>query len=444
MRIFFSVGEPSGDLHGSNLIRRLKSQQPDVECVGFGGPKMRDAGCELHYELTKMAVMFLEALKSIRFFFRLIAQADEYFANNQVDAVVLIDYPGFNWWIAKKAKRRNIPVFYYGVPQMWAWAPWRVKKIRKYVDHVLCKLPFEVDWFAQRNCHATYVGHPYFDQLQSQQYDQEFIAELKQAAVEVPGANTSTNNTSTNNAPSSDGRSKRLMTLLPGSRDQEVRSVLPVLLDAAQKTVQQIDDCDVAIACYNERHRAMAQEMLEQRGLSFSIFVQRTPDLMAASELCLACSGSVSLELLHHRNPTIIVFKIKRWLMVAQIILMRCKFMTLVNLIATDDIGKKTWRPYDPDAVGAEEVVMPEYLTTGDPSDQVAARAVELLSNESLRQKNIAQLDMLARQYAIHGATDRAADYILEKTRQQTVGSENARSNVGDHSPESPKNRSAA
>ena len=405
MRIFFSVGEPSGDLHGSNLIRRLKSQQPDIQCVGFGGPKMAAAGCELHFELTTMAVMFLEALKNIRFFFRLIARADDYFANNDVDAVVLIDYPGFNWWIAKKAKRRKIPVFYYGVPQMWAWAPWRVKKIRKYVDHVLCKLPFEVDWFAQRNCHATYVGHPYFDQLQTQQYDEEFIAGLK------AGRSNSQNTTDT-----------QLLTLLPGSRDQEVRSVLPVLLSAAQKTVAKVNDCSVAIACYNDRQQAMAQEMLEERGLRFETYVERTPELMVASDVCLACSGSVSLELLHHRKPTIIVFKVKPWMMVAQAIFLRCKFITLVNLIAVDDVKRKTWRPYDPDAVGAEDSVMPEYLTSSDPSQRVAARAVELLSNESLRQKKINWLDELARQYAIPGATDRAADYILDKTREQTRG----------------------
>ena len=140
MRIFFSVGEPSGDLHGANLIRRLKLQT-EVECVGFGGPKMEEAGCELKFELTSMAVMFIaEVLKNIRLFFRLIGDADKYFAENKVDAVVLIDYPGFNWWIARKAKKHGIPVFYYGVPQMWAWAGWRVRKIRKFVDHVLLSL----------------------------------------------------------------------------------------------------------------------------------------------------------------------------------------------------------------------------------------------------------------------------------------------------------------
>ena len=124
---------------------------------------MAAAGCDIHYDLTQMAVMFIwEVLKKLRFFFRLVDRAEDYFQQNKVDAVVLIDYPGFNWHIAKRAKRHGIPVYYYGTPQMWAWAPWRVRKIRKYVDHVLCKLPFEVDWFAARGCTATYVGHPYF------------------------------------------------------------------------------------------------------------------------------------------------------------------------------------------------------------------------------------------------------------------------------------------
>ncbi len=440
MRIFFSVGEPSGDLHGSNLIRRLKSQRPDIECVGFGGPKMAAAGCELHFELTTMAVMFLEALKNIRFFFRLIAQADDYFAKNDIDAVVLIDYPGFNWWIAKKAKQRQIPVFYYGVPQMWAWAPWRVRKIRKYVDHVLCKLPFEVDWFAARNCKATYVGHPYFDQLQSQQYDQQFIAGLTRASQDAQD---------TEDAQDNDGKHTRLLALLPGSRDQEVRSVLPLLLSAAEKTVKQVQDCGVVVACYNQKQQAMAQEMIRERGLAYPTFVERTPELMVAADVCLACSGSVSLELLHHRKPTIILFKVKRWLMAAQAILMRCKYITLVNLIAAGDIERTSWRPYDPDAVDAQEAVMPEYLTTGDPSDKVAARTVALLSDESLRQENIDRLDELARQYAIPGATDRAADYILEKILQRLGVPENSRSEDSQEqqekqSTESPENRSAA
>ena len=396
MRIFFSVGEPSGDLHGANLIRRLKLQT-EVECVGFGGPKMEEAGCELKFELTSMAVMFIaEVLKNIRLFFRLIGDADKYFAENKVDAVVLIDYPGFNWWIARKAKKHGIPVFYYGVPQMWAWAGWRVRKIRKFEDHVLCKLPFEVQWFKERGCQATFVGHPYFDQLENQAYDDQFLGEL-----------------------ASDDRP--LLTLLPGSRNQEVTSVLPILLDTAKSVKQAVPNCRIVVASYNQPQQAIADAMLAERDVDVETMVGRTPELMKSAQICVACSGSVSMELLYYRKPTIIVFKVKRWVMWAQAILLKAKFITLVNLMVTNDIRKKTWGPYDPDAKDAEEVVMPEYLTTGNPSTRVAARVIRWIGDEGLRAAKVAELDVLASRFAIPGATDQAADYLLRQLGVATI-----------------------
>ena len=98
-------------------------------------------------------------------------QADEYFRQERPDAVVLIDYPGFNWWIARQAKKHGIPVIYYGAPQMWAWGAWRIRKMRRLVDHVLCTLPFEADWYRERGCAAVYMGHPYFDHLTKQVVD---------------------------------------------------------------------------------------------------------------------------------------------------------------------------------------------------------------------------------------------------------------------------------
>ena len=144
MQVFFSVGEPSGDLHGANLIEALKQRHPDCEFVGYGGPRMAAAGCRLHADLTQLAVMWVaQVVWNIRKFLRLLAEAEAYFKQSRPDAVVLIDYPGFNWWIARKAKAQGIPVVYYGTPQLWAWASWRVSKMRRFVDHVLCKLPFE-------------------------------------------------------------------------------------------------------------------------------------------------------------------------------------------------------------------------------------------------------------------------------------------------------------
>lgn len=395
VRIFLSVGEPSGDLHGSNLVRRLKEHDDSIECVGFGGPKMAAAGCDIHYDLTQMAVMFFwEVLKQLRFFFKLVDQAEEYFQQNKIDAVVLIDYPGFNWHIAKRAKKHGIPVYYYGAPQMWAWAPWRVRKIRKYVDHVLCKLPFEVDWFADRNCDATYVGHPYFDQLATQTYDETFSDALNRD-------------------------SRPLVTLLPGSRNQEVDRHLPILLDAAQQILSEVPDCRMAIACFNQKHQDLANEMLAQQTGDIESHVDRTPELMRASTLCLACSGSVSLELLHYRKPTIIVYQIARWMMVAQAVLLRTKFITLVNLIAAKDIRKRTWGVYNPDdpanATGQEAAVMPEYVTVGSPADAVARKAIAWLKHPQQLAENVQQLDRLANEYAIPGATDRAADWLLQR-----------------------------
>ena len=389
MRIFFSVGEPSGDLHGANLIRRLKSRDSAIECIGFGGPKMQAAGCDLHFDLTSLAVMFLASvLKNIRLFFRLIARADRYFENYQVDAVVLIDYAGFNWWIARKAKKHGIPVFFYGVPQVWAWAPWRIRKIQKLVDHVLCKLPFEAPWFKQRNCRATYVGHPYFDQLAHQEYDTDFIKAL------VRG-------------------NKRLITLLPGSRNQEVKSVLPILLDTAKITLREDDTCRFAIAFFNEEQRQDSSKLIAESKVPVEVYVGRTPELMQAAYACVACSGSVSLELLYYRKPTVIVFKVRRWVMVAQAFLLRIKFITLVNLIAAKEIRRQNFRLYDPDDPNAEPCVMPEYLTAGDPSEKVAWRVLRWLKDVQSHLGNVAELDRLAVRYAQPGATSRAADYLL-------------------------------
>src|SRR5262245_4977495 len=155
MRIFISAGEPSGDLHGANLIRELKRLHPDVECVGFGGDRMRAAGARLLYPLCNLAVMwFLRVAGKLVLFIRLARQADRCFADERPDAVVLIDFPGFHWHLARLAHARGIPVFYFVPPQLWAWAGWRVKKMRWWVDHILCSLPFEPDWYAARGVSA--------------------------------------------------------------------------------------------------------------------------------------------------------------------------------------------------------------------------------------------------------------------------------------------------
>src|SRR5690606_5128276 len=125
------------------------------------------------------------------------------------DAVVLIDFPGFNWWIARKAKAAGIPVLYYLPPQLWAWGPWRIRKVRKFVDHVLCGLPFEYDWYATRGISAEYVGHPFFDEVADHPLDPEFCRQWT--------------------SPGEDG--PRTIGILPGSRNHEVHRNWPMMLE---------------------------------------------------------------------------------------------------------------------------------------------------------------------------------------------------------------------
>ena len=389
MEVFFSVGEPSGDLHGANLIRALKAEHPQLKCSGYGGPRMQQAGCELHEDLTRFAVMwFLRVVLNIHVFWKLLWQANAYFRDHQPDAVVLIDYPGFNWWIARRAKKHGIPVFYYGTPQMWAWAGWRVHKMRRLVDHILCKLPFEVDWYRQRGCHATFVGHPFFDETTSHTLDTEFIDSQAQGGP--------------------------LVTILPGSRNQEVEANLEAFLKTACRISKEVPNARFAIAAFHSSQAELAKELVERRELTIDVHVGRTPELISQATVCLACSGSVSLELLYYRKPTVIHYKVSRVAFFAQKFFRKVRYITLVNLLAAQDRYCEHGELYDPTSPVAKTIPFPEYLTCEDASAQMAEHLIGWLNNREERQHVVHLLDQVADGFAIPGASQRAADYIAK------------------------------
>jgi lipid-A-disaccharide synthase len=394
MKIFFSVGEPSGDLHGANLIHELQRRRPDCKFVGYGGPRMAAAGCELHEDLTKLALMwFARVLLNLHRFWDFVSRADRYFRHQRPDAVVLIDYPGFNWWIARRAKAHKIPVIYYGTPQIWAWAGWRIKKMRRFVDHVLCKLPFEEAWYRERGCRATYVGHPYFDQLRAEQLDTAFIAQQR----------------------SGDGP---LVAILPGSRTQEVRDNFRWFLKAAEIVRQRVPNVRFAVASFKPSQAEMVRDQLRGSDLPIEVHVRRTGELIAASDCAMAVSGSVSLELLYHTKPTVILYYISRLAMAVQPFLRKVRYITLVNLLVTDDLFPKQVPLYDPSNPIDAKVLMPEYLTCEDKSREVAGHVIEWLTNPARRAERVAQLAALKETVGHGGASRRAADYILHELDQ--------------------------
>lgn len=396
MNIFFSAGEPSGDAHGARLIQELRRMRPHGRFVGFGGPRMSAAGCRLLQDMTPLALMFFwRVLLRLPTFFRLLRQAKLYFQTHRVDAVILIDYPGFNWWVARRAKQCGIPVFYFGVPQLWAWAPWRVRKLRRSVDFALCQLPFEAAWYAERNCPAHYVGHPFFDESSTDSHGPNECHPLN--------------------------RDERLLVLLPGSRRAEVECNAACFLRAAALARNADTRIRVVAACYNEPQAAIVREQSTRLRIPVEVFVSQTRDLIRAARACIACSGSVSLQLLMERKPTVIFFQIGRIQWLIKQLLMLVPYITLVNLLWADDIRRRSWRTFDPDAAGAADVPMPEYLTTRPCPEKLAAHAIRWLTDEDAHARTVGRLDGIARQFAIPGASRRAAAFVLRILEEPTA-----------------------
>jgi lipid-A-disaccharide synthase len=316
MHIFFSVGEPSGDQHAAGLMREIRRRRPDTRFSGFGGPLMSAAGNEELYRLTDLAVMGIAAVLPLLWtFYRLVRKADRFLREQKPDAVVLVDFPGFNWWIARKAKRHGIPVYYYMPPQLWAWAPWRIRKVRKWIDCVLAALPFEADWYRQRGVNVEYVGHPFFDEVAEHPLDVDFCDSLRQ-----------------------DG--ERNVAILPGSRNQEVRRNFPHMLDVMRRLHERHRDVRFRVACYKPSQRDHCEALIQQgySGLPIDLYVGRTSEIIETAECCLMVSGSVSLELLARGTPAVVLYRGTVFTELLIRSLVTCRFMSLPNLIADREL----------------------------------------------------------------------------------------------------------
>lgn len=380
MRIFISAGEPSGDLHGGNLARALARQAPGVDCVGFGGERMAAAGCRLLYPLSRLSVMwFARVVAKAPSFLALLSQADRYFHHRRPDAVILIDYPGFNWWLARRAHFHGIPVFYFVPPQLWAWAGWRVRKMRRWVDHVLCSLPFEESWYCQRGVNARYLGHPYFDELAAQETDREFVAVRRK----LPGP---------------------MIGLLPGSRTQEIRRNLKTLLEAATRVHNRRPDARFLFACFQREHGDEVTAHLHGRGLPAEVCVGKTPEVIELAHSCVAVSGSVGLELLYRTKPATIVYRIGRVDLRLARPFMTTPHISLVNLLA----GRELY---------------PEFLTDHCPAEAVADHVLRWLDDGRAYAELRNELASLRRRVAQPGACERAAQYVLDRMLQPAARS---------------------
>ena len=380
MHIFFSVGEPSGDLHASKLIAELKRRVSGLECSGFGGPLMKAAGCRVLFRLTDLAVMgILPVIPLIFKFIGLSRMAHRYLKKHRPDAVVLVDFPGFNWWIARGARKLGIPVFYYLPPQLWAWAPWRVRRMKRTVNYVLSCLPFEVEWYRRRSVEAQFVGHPFFDEVAEKALDAAFINQHSSAAR---GA-------------------VRTVAVLPGSRNHEVQQNFPIQIRVMQKLQQRLPGVQFVVASYKDGQREQCRRLLAKRApeLAVTLHVNKTSEIIELADVCLMVSGSVSLEVLARKTPAVVVYRINRVFYWFSKVMITCQYFTLPNLIA-------------------RHPVMPEFAPIDDPRWSIDTMADILhcwLTDDAAYARQTAALSRLVAAVATPGATTKAASAILER-----------------------------
>jgi lipid-A-disaccharide synthase len=371
MRLFISAGEPSGDLHGANLIRALRQQRRDLTFHGFGGERMAAASCDLLFPLSQFALIgFIPVMMQAHRFLGFLRQADRFFRDQQPDAVVMIDYPGFHWWLARRAKARGIPVIYFVPPQIWAWASWRVRKMRRLADRVLCTLPFEVTWYRERGVPAEYVGHPYFDELREQQWDAEFIAAQR-------------------------ARAGTIVALLPGSRNQELVNNFPSLERAACLIAGQRPDVRFLVACLRPEQAEKMRGWLARNPLPIEVHAARTPEIIHLAHSCISVSGSVGLELLHHGKPSVVTYRCN-WpsIQVAKV-LRNSPYISLVNLLA----GKE---------------LFPEFLGHRCEAERIAAHVLRWLNDPAAHAALCGELARLRERVSIPGACERAGARVLD------------------------------
>lgn len=370
MHLFLSAGEPSGDLHGANLIRELTQRTPNARIAGYGGDKMAAAGAYLLHPLANLAFMgFTRVLANARTFTRLLNQAEDYFRTERPDGVVLIDYAGFNWRIAQRARKHGIPVHFFIAPQMWAWAGWRIKLVRERINTVFTTLPFEDAWYRERGVETHYLGHPYYDEIAAQKLDDTFIREQQRTPGPIIG-------------------------ILPGSRDAEVTKNFPMIVNAARRIHARRPDVRFLVASFNEKQRAHAEAIAKSSGLPCTFHVGRTPEIIELSTACIAVSGSVGLELMCRGKPSVVLYQVNHLIRYLSGWFMTVPYISIVNL-------------------HANKMLFPEYLTTRDRSVETANHILGWLSDEPARQSIVRQLNDLKRQHGRTGACARAAEWLV-------------------------------
>ncbi|CAG5083953.1 lipid-A-disaccharide synthase [Parvicella tangerina] len=310
-KLFIISGEASGDLHGSNLIKALK-QNAEIEIQAWGGDLMEAAGAKVLKHYKELAFMgFWEVISNIRTISKNFKLCKEQILDFKPDAVVFIDYPGFNLRMAKFCKEHGIKTLYYISPQVWAWKQNRVKKIKAFVDKMYVILPFEKEFYDQFNYEVDFVGHPLIDAIE------DFKNRAKPADV----------------FRATNGLDDRpVIALLPGSRNQEIKVKLPLMLSV----VKEFKDYQFVIAGAPSKDKAFYQEFLGEGNVA--LVENDTYNLLNNSFAALVTSGTATLETALFKVPQVVCYKGSSISYHIAKRVIKVKYISLVNLIQDEEV----------------------------------------------------------------------------------------------------------
>lgn len=371
MKFYIIAGEASGDLHASNLVAEIKKKDKKAEFRGFGGDLMKAQGVELVKHYRTMAYMgFVEVAVNLRKVLGNIAQCKKDILEYQPDVVVLVDYPGFNLRIADFAHKKGFKVYYYISPQVWAWKRRRVQKIKKSVDKMLVILPFEEEFYKRYGVDVTFVGNPLLDEL----------------------AKVGTGNRSIFLRRNSLGERREIIAMLPGSRRQEVKRTLPVML----KATSHFPDYQFVIAGVSSLDKSLYKDIM---GNSDVFFVEnQTYDLLLNSSAALVTSGTATLETALLSVPEVVCYKATNFSYRLAKWMIKVKFISLVNLIMDREVVKE--------------------LIQGDLNEDNLVKELDQLLHNGKRQRQLLEdYEELKDKLGNVGASEKAAEVIVESLK---------------------------
>lgn len=370
-KIMMSAGEASGDMHAGAVAAEIKRLYPEAEIFGMGGQDMRKAGVRIIYDIENLGIIgVVEVIKHLPLFFKLRTFLKEAMIKEKPDVLVCVDYPGFNMKLAHVAKKLGIPVVYYIAPTIWAWNKGRAKNIVRDVNTVASIFPFEAKAYEEAGAHVSFVGHPLADTVKpSMSFDE--------AMVYFHG-NTN----------------KKRILLMPGSRKNEVKGLLPVMLSAAEK-LQQKTDCQFFIPRASTIPMEFLSSIIGASKLSIEITEGKQYDLMQICDACIASSGTATLETALMELPTVLVYRLAPVTWMLAKLLVHVKYAGLPNLLL-------------------DREVTPELLQDAVTADNIAGIVGPWITNPKRREENVKKIQAVRKALGGGGAVKRVAELIME------------------------------